>query len=105
MRKSKVDVCDLAARNEYTSSSKKYVMGQDNPLDPSNIAVDKDKRFFKMELKTDAIIKSLATLTIYNWQSADVTDSLAFPVASYIWNSIRYADDNGKSSIFHRHFI
>ncbi len=58
-----------------------------------------------MELKTDATIKSLATLTIYNWRSADAMDSLAFPVVSQMWNSIRNVDDNGKSSAFHCHLI
>ncbi len=61
MRKSKVDECELAARNEYTSSSEGHVMGQDDPLDPSNAAVDEDNRFFGMELATDATIESLAT--------------------------------------------
>ncbi len=66
MRKSKVDACELAARNEHTSNFKGYVMGQDNSLDPSNAVVDKDDRFFAIELETEATIKSLATLTVYN---------------------------------------
>ncbi len=79
MRKSKVDACELAARNEHTDSSEGHVIGQDDPSDPSNTAVDKDDRFYKMELETNATIKSLATLTIYNWRLADATDSLNFP--------------------------
>ncbi len=105
MRKSKVDVCELAARNEHTSSSEGHVMGQDDPLDPSNAAVDKDDRFFEMELETDAIIESLSTLTVYNWRSADAIDSLAFSASSHMWNSIRHADDNGESSALYRHLI
>ncbi len=105
MKKSKVDACELAARNEHTSSSEGHVMGQNNPLDPSNSAVDEDDRFFEMELETDAIIESLATLTVYNWRSADARDSLAFPAASHMWNSIRHADDNHESSALHRHII
>ncbi len=68
MRKSKVDTCELVARNEHTSSSKGHVMGQNDPLDQSNAAVDEDDRFFKMELETDTTIESLATLTVYNWR-------------------------------------
>lgn len=42
-------------------------MGQDNLLKPSNIVVtNKNKQFFKMRLEINAIIKNLATLTIYN---------------------------------------
>ncbi len=105
MRKNKVNACELATRNEYTNSSEGHMMGQDNPLDSSNVAVDKDNRFFKIKLETDATIKYLATLTVYNWQSADATDSLTFPAASHMWNSIRYANDNGKSSAFYCHLI
>ncbi len=105
MRKSEVDTCELAARNEHTSSSEGYVMGQDDPLDPNNATVNEDDRFFEMELETDAIIESLATLTVYNWRSADATDSLAFSTASYMWNNIKQADGNGESSALHRHLI
>ncbi len=105
MRKSKVDACELAARNEYTSSFEGYMIGQDDSLDSSNAAVDEDDRFFEMELETDATIKSLATLTVYNWRSADATDSLTFPVALHMWNSIRHADDNSESFALHRHLI
>ncbi len=105
IRKSKVNACELAARNKYTSSSEGHVMGQDDPFDPSNVTVDKNDRFFEIELETDAIIKSLAILPVYNWQSAGATDSLAFPTASYMWNSIRHANDNGKSFAFHCYLI
>lgn len=37
-----------------------------------------------MGLKIDTTIESLANLTLYNWQSIDATDSLAFSAASYI---------------------
>ena len=106
MRKSKIDACELAARNDYTGSSEENVMEQDDPLEPSNAAVDdEDQQCFEMGLETDATIESLATLTIYNWRCADATDSLAFPAASHMWNSIRHADDNGKSSALHRHLV
>ncbi len=81
------------------------MIGQDNLLEPSNVAVDKDDRFFEMKLETNATIESLATLTVYNWQSANVTDSLAFLATSHMWNSIRHVDDNGKSSVLHCHLI
>ncbi len=105
MKKSKVNAYELAARNEYTSSSKRQVIGQDDSLDPNNAAVDKDNRFFEMELETDTTIKSLTTLTIYNWRSADATDSLAFLTASHMWTSIRHVDDNSKSSALYYHLI
>lgn len=47
----------------------------------------------------------MATLTIYNWQLADVKDSLAFPTAIYMWNNIRHTKNNGKSSAFYCYFI
>ncbi len=78
---------------------------QYDSLDPSNTAIDEDDRFFEIELETDANIESLTTLTVYNWRSADVTDSFVFPATSQMWNSIRHADDNGKSSALHRHLI
>lgn len=106
MRKSKINACELVARNDHTSSSDENVMEQANPLKPSNAKVNNvDKQFIEMGLETDAPIKNLVTLTLYNYQLADTTDSLAFPAVLHIWNSIRYADDNGKSSTLHRYFI
>ncbi|MCJ1342680.1 hypothetical protein MMC31_000867 [Peltigera leucophlebia] len=106
MRKSKIDACELAARNDHTGSSEEDVMEQADPLKPSNAEVDNvDEQFFEMGLETHATVESLVTLTIYNWRSADATDSLAFPAASHMWNSIRHADDNGGSSAFHRYLI
>lgn len=71
---------------------------QTNPPKPSIAKVeDVDKQFFEMRLEIDTIIKNLATLTIYNWQSIDITDSLAFSAVSYILNIIKYIDDNSKS--------
>ncbi len=106
MRKSKIDACELAARNDHMGGSEKNVMEQDDPLEPSNAAVDdEDEQFFEMGLETNATIENLATLTIYNWRSADATDSLAFPAASHMWNSIRHADDNGESSALHCHLL
>ena len=61
------------------------MIGQNNLLKLSNITViNKNKQFFKIELETDAIIKSLATLTIYNWQSINVIDNFVFPTASHM---------------------
>ena len=81
-------------------------MEQANSLESSNIKVNNiDNQFFEIRLETNATIKSLATLTLYNWQLADAMDSLVFPTVLYMWNSIRYTDDNGKSSTLHRHFI
>lgn len=65
MRKSKIDVCELTAKNDHTRSSKENVIELDNLLEPSNTVVnDKNEQFFEMGLKTNATIKSLATLTI-----------------------------------------
>ena len=65
-----------------TSSSEKNVMEQANPLELNNAEVDNvNKQFFEIGLETDTTIKSLATLTLYNWQSADVTNCFAFPTA------------------------
>lgn len=36
-----------------------------------------------MGLETDATIENLTILIIYNWQSVDVTNSLAFPAILY----------------------
>ncbi len=106
MKKSKIDAYEFAARNDHTGGSEKNMMEQDNPLEPSNTAVnDKDKQFFEIGLEINATIENLAILTIYNWWSADAMDSLAFPAASYIWNSIRHADDNGEFSALHRHLL
>ncbi len=106
MRKSKIDTYELTARNDHTGDSEKNVMEQDDPLEPSNAAVnDEDKQFFEIGLETNATIENLATLTIYNWRSADATDSLTFPATSHMWNSIRYTNDNGKSSALHRHLL
>ncbi len=106
MRKSKIDVYELTAKNKYTDSSEENMMEQDNLLEPSNTTInDENEQFFEMELEIDATLKNLATLTIYNWQSADATDSLAFSAASNMWNSIRHANDNGKSSALHHHLL
>ncbi|MCJ1345108.1 hypothetical protein MMC31_003313 [Peltigera leucophlebia] len=106
MRKSKINAYELAARNDHTGSSEENVIEQANPLEPNNAEVDNvDKQCFEMGLETHATVENLVTLTIYNWRSADATDSLAFPKASHMWNSIRHADDNGGSSALHRHFI
>ncbi len=85
MRKSNIDACELVARNDHMSGSEENVMEQDDPLEPSNAVVnDKDKQFFEMRLETNATIENLATLTIYNWRSADTMDSLVFPAASHM---------------------
>ena len=79
IKKSKIDVCELVAINDYTGSSEQNVIKQANLLEPSNIEVDNiNKQFFEMGLETDATIKDLATLTIYNWQLIDKTNSLIF---------------------------
>lgn len=79
---------------------------QANLLKPSNAEINNiDKQFIKIRLETDAIIKSLATFTIYNWQSADVMNSLAFPKALYMQNNIRYVNNNGKFFALHCHLI
>ena len=58
-----------------------------------------------MRLEINATIKSLTILNIFYWQLANVTDSFAFPKVSYMWNSIRDADDNGKFFALYYHFI
>lgn len=81
-------------------------MEQANLLKPSNAEINNiDKQFIKIRLETDVIIKSLAIFTIYNWQSADVMNSLAFPTALYMQNNIRYVNNNGKFFALHYHLI
>lgn len=81
-------------------------MEETNTLEPSNAKVDNvDEQFFEIRPETNTTIKSLATLTLYHWRSADATDSLAFPAVLYMWNDIRHDDDNGKSSALYRHLI
>ena len=85
IKKSKIDIYELAARNNHISRWEKNVMEQANLLKPSNAEINNiDKQFIKIRLETDVIIKSLAIFTIYNWQSADVMNSLAFPTALYM---------------------
>lgn len=56
-------------------------MEQDNFLELSNTAIkNKDKQFFEMGLEINAIIKNLATLTIDNWRSVKITNSLVFRI-------------------------
>ncbi len=106
MMKSKIDTCELEARNDHTGGSEENVMEQEDLLEPSNVAVDdEDEQFFEMGLETNAIIENLVTLTSYNWRSADAMDSLAFPAASHMWTSLRHADDNDESSALHYHLL
>lgn len=85
MRKNKINVCELAARKDYTDSLKENIIEQANLLKPSNAKLNNvDKQIFEMGLETDATIESLATLTIYNWQSADTMDNLAFLATLHI---------------------
>ncbi len=98
MKKNKINVYKLATRNEHTGCSKENVIEQDDPLEPNNATIDnKNEQFFEMRLETDAIIGNLATLTIYNWRSADTIDSLTFLTTSSMWNSIGHANNNGES--------
>lgn len=80
-------------------------MRQNNPLKSSNIVINKNNRFFEIILEINTTIKSLATLIVYNWQSADATDSFIFSTALYIWNSIRHTYNNDKSSTLYCHLI
>lgn len=58
-------------------------MRQDNILKANTaIVTNKDKQFFEMGLETDTTIKSLVTLTFYNWQLIDITNSLTFLATS-----------------------
>ncbi len=66
MRKRKFDIRKLATSNYHMGSSERYVIEQDNILETSNAAVNKDKQFFEMKLEIDATIKSLTTFTIDN---------------------------------------
>ncbi len=106
MRKSRIDARKLAASNDCTVSQKENVMEEDIIMNPDDIGIDDvNKQYYNMELDTDAFIKNLVTLTVYNWQSTDATNSLAFPAASHIWNSLRHTDYSGESSAIHRHLI
>ena len=41
------------------------------------------------------------TLTIYSWQFSNSNECLAYLVAFHIWNSFRYTNNNGKSTILY----
>ena len=106
MKKSKIDTYELIARIDYMGSLEENMVKQANLLESSYVKLENvDKQFFEMGLEIDATIESLANLTIYNLRSANAINSLAFPAASYIWNNIRYVDDNDKSFAPYCHFI
>lgn len=57
MRKSIIDGCELAARNDHIDSFEKNVIEQDNCLKPSNATVNnKEEQFFKIGLEIDTTI-------------------------------------------------
>ncbi len=106
MRKSRIDARELAASNDYAVSQEENVMEEDIIINSDDIEIDDiNEQCYDMELDTDASIENLVTLTVYNWRSTDATDSLAFPATSHMWNSLRHADENGKSSAIHCHLI
>lgn len=81
-------------------------MEQATLLQPNNTEINNvNKDFFRMGLEIDAIIKNLASLTIYNWQSANAMDSFIFFAALYIQNSIRHTNNNSKSSTLYCYLI
>ena len=53
----------------------------------------------------NTIAKSLVTLTMYNWQSLDLNERLAYPTTSYIWNSLKCIDNNEEFVTVHNHLI
>lgn len=75
-------MCGLGARNDYIGSSQENLIEYDNPLKPSNSAInDQNKQSFEIRFKTDATIESLVTLTIYKWQLANAVNSFVFLAA------------------------
>ncbi len=106
IRKSRIDAHKLAASNDCAVSQEENVMEEDIIMNPDNIRINNiNEQCYDMGLDTDASIANLVTSTVYNWQSTDAMDSLAFPAASHMWNSLRHADDNGESSAIYRHLI
>ena len=50
-----------------------------------------------MLLKDSTIVKSLGTFTVYNWQSSDLHQYLAYLATSHMWNNFWRVDDNNES--------
>ena len=79
MRKSKIKTCEFATIIDSIKTSKENLNKQDN------ISVyNTNKQIFEMLLKYGITIKSLVTLTIYNWQSSDSNKCLAYPTVFHI---------------------
>lgn len=68
MRKSQIDVHELTASNDCVVSQEENVMKEDIIMNSDNIEIDDlNKQYHVMGLDTDASIKNLVILTIYNW--------------------------------------
>lgn len=94
-----MNIYKLIANNKYIVKLEENVMENDNIMEPANTEVDNiDKQFFAIRLNINITIKSLVILTIYNWQSIDITDSFAFLTFSHISNSIRHIVNNREFS-------
>ena len=96
MKKSKIEASELTATTNRNETSDKIFNKQ------VNISVDNtDVQTFEMLLKDGTSIKSLVTLTIYNWQFSNSNECFAYPTTSHIWNSLRCADNNRESAVFY----
>lgn len=75
-------------------------------MNPDNIEINNiNKQCYDMGLDTDTSIENLVTLIVYNWQSTDAIDSLEFFTTSYMWNSLRHADNSRESSAIYCQLI
>lgn len=60
---------------------------------------------FDIGLEANTNLENMVTLTVYNWQSMNTTDYLAFLTASHMWNNIRYSDDNREFATSYCHVM
>lgn len=68
MAKSKIDIYELAARNDHTCSLEENAIGQADLLELNKAKITNvNKQFFKIGLETGASFKTLAILTLYKW--------------------------------------
>lgn len=88
------------------SEPKKKFDGENIIINLDNIKINHiNKQCCDIRLDTDAFIKNLVTLTIYNWQLTDAIDCLVYPAASYMLNSLSHVNNSGKSFAIYCHII
>ncbi len=85
IKKNRIYAHKLVASNDCIVSHEENVMEENIIINPDDIGIDDvNEQCYDLRLDTDTSIENLVTLTVYNWQSTDTTDSLAFSVALHI---------------------